>query len=148
MWRRTALSSDAWRSELGASEYLTRAIRYGILDLPTVPFEDGLVLGELPQTAKDKDFARRDLEHGCREGVYEEVDYSEAMELARDGMMVSSAFTVWQGDDGEEKGRFVINFKRQSKHWPKGSTKMETLQSFATQLQKGDTLMSWDIKSG
>ena len=25
---------------------------------------------------------------------------------------------------------------------------METLQSFATQLQGGDTLMSWDVKSG
>ena len=62
--------------------------------------------------------------------------------------MVSSAFTVWQEEEDDRLGRFLIIFKRQSRHWPKGSIKMKTLQSFSTQLQGGYTLMSWDIKSG
>ena len=147
-WRRTALRADSWRSEVGASEYLTRQIRYGILYLPSVPFEEGMVLGELPQSEEDRMFGRDDLERGCKEGLYERVGYEEAVEAAQGGRIVSSAFTVWQGEGDDRRGGFVINFKRQSRHWPKGSIKMETLQSFATQLQGGDTLMFWDIKSG
>ena len=43
LWRGTTLSVDTWRSEVRASEYLTRQIRYGLLDLPSVPFEEGVV---------------------------------------------------------------------------------------------------------
>ena len=53
--------------------------------------------------------------------MYEELGFEEAMALARGGRMISSAFTVWQGEGEDRKGRFVINFKRQSKHWPKGT---------------------------
>jgi hypothetical protein len=68
--------------------------------------------------------------------------------LVRKGMMVSSAFTVWQGEGIDRKGRFVVNFSRQSQHWPKGSIKMETLPCLGLSLQRGYHLMSWDIKSG
>jgi hypothetical protein len=64
------------------------------------------------------------------------------------GRMVSSAFVVWQGEGTESKGRFLINFSRQSRHWPKGSVKMETFPCFALNLVKSDRLMSWDVKSG
>lgn len=148
MWRGTSLRADAWRSELKASEYLVRAVRYGIRDMPSVPFTDGLVLGEIPQSEEDKEFAEGDLKKGCREGVYEEIGPEEVRRVVAGGNMVSSAFVIWQGDKEERHGRFVVNFHRQSKHWPKGSVKMETIPSFAVELQKGDTLMSWDIKSG
>ena len=69
LWRGTSLRAEAWRSELGVNEYISRQIRYGVLDLPTVPFEDGTVLRELSQTAEDGKLAREDLAKGCREGV-------------------------------------------------------------------------------
>jgi hypothetical protein len=46
---------------------------------------------------------------------------------------------VWQGEGSERKGRFVINFARQSRNWPKGSVKMETLPGLALGLLKGTT---------
>lgn len=49
---------------------------------------------------------------------------------------------------GKGRGRLALNFARQSKHWSKGSVRMETLSSFALELRKGYRLMSWDIKSG
>lgn len=65
-----------------------------------------------------------------------------------EGKMVSSSFVVWQGHGLDRKGRLVVNFHRQSKHWPKGSIRMETVPLFAMDLQEGDFLMSWDIRSG
>lgn len=70
------------------------------------------------------------------------------MGLLRDGKMICSAFVVWQGNDGKRKGRFVMNFSRQSKDWAKGSVKMETLRGFVLELEKGDRLMSFDAKGG
>ena len=42
--------------------------------------------------------------------------------------MISSALTDWKGEGKDRKGRFVINLKRQSKHWLKVSVNMETFQ--------------------
>lgn len=70
------------------------------------------------------------------------------MDKVKEGEMVSSAFTVWQGDGEARKGRLVVNFCRQSKHWPRGSVKMEKMTAFALELQRGAVLMSWDVQSG
>lgn len=64
------------------------------------------------------------------------------------GKTVLIAFAIWPGEDEERKGRFVIKFSRQSKHWPEGSLKMETLESFALDLQENNVMMSWDVKGG
>lgn len=48
LWRGTALRVDEWRSEAYQTGYLTRQVHFGILDLPTAPFEEGLMLGDLP----------------------------------------------------------------------------------------------------
>lgn len=148
LWRRTALRADAWRSELRFNECVVRQIPYGVLGMPTVPFVDSTVLSELLQTEEDRRFALEDLERRCHEEFYKEVRSDEAHALARAGMMISPAFKVWEGHGRERRGRFVVHFKRQRKHWPKGSVKMETLQSFASQLQERDMLTSWYIKSG
>jgi hypothetical protein len=66
------------------------------------------------------EFGRNDLRAGCAAGIYEEVSAEEVQEIVRTGRMVSSAFTVWQEEGKERKGRFVINFARQSRHGPKG----------------------------
>jgi hypothetical protein len=42
----------------------------------------------------------------------------------------------------------VVNLRRQSKHWPKGSVRMETLPEFSMQLVKGDRMISFDIRAG
>lgn len=48
----------------------------------------------------------------------------------------------WRG------GRFVINLKKQSKHWPKGSKKIETIPSFSLDLNEGNHLFNFDVKFG
>lgn len=62
--------------------------------------------------------------------------------------MVSSAFTVWQEGSGERKGRFVVNVSKQSKHWARGSVRMETIPHYAMDMEQGDHFLSFDIKSG
>jgi hypothetical protein len=133
---------------MGATEYEVRAIRFGILDLPSIPFTSGVVLPAIPQTEEDLEFGREDLRAGCASGIYEEIGVEEVREAVSMGRMVSSAFVVWQREGTERKGRFVINFSRQSRHWPKGSVRTETLPGFALNLVKNDHLMSWDVKSG
>ena len=145
LWRKTALRAILWHQDLGASEYLVRAIRFGILDRPTMPFTEGIVLENIPQSEEKMAFGVQDLMKGCANGLYEEL-YEYVRDRVREGNMVSSAFTVWQREGAERKGRFVVNLKRQRKHWPRGSVKMETITGFALNLQKDDYLMSWDIK--
>jgi hypothetical protein len=146
-WRRTALRADRWR-DLGGTEYEVRAIRLGILDLPVIPFASGVVLPTIHQSEEDLEFGREDLLAGCATGIYEEVSTEEVREVVRTGRMVSSAFTVWQEEGAERKGRFVINFARQSRHWQKRSVKMEALPGFALDLVRNNMPMSWDVKSG
>jgi hypothetical protein len=146
-WRQKALQADKWRN-MGAKEYEVRAIRFGILDLPSIPFTSGLVLSAIPQTEEDLYFGRDNLRAGCASGIYEEVVVEDVQEVLRTGRMVSSAFLVWQGEGEERKGRFVINSSRPSQHWPKGSVKMENFPGFAVNLLKNDYLMSWYVKSG
>jgi hypothetical protein len=133
---------------MGATEYEVRAIRFGILDLPSIPFTSGVLLPVISQSREDLEFGRCDLGAGCASGIYEEVGLEEVREAVCLGRMVSSAFVVWQGEGAERKGRFAIHFSLQSRHWPKGSVKMETLPGFALNMVKNDHLMSWDVKSG
>jgi Reverse transcriptase (RNA-dependent DNA polymerase) len=41
-----------------------------------------------------------------------------------------------------------VNVSKKSKHWKKGSVKMETLPQYAMDLEKGDHMVSFDIESG
>lgn len=140
---------EAWRA-LGASEYVCRNIKFGISDPPTVPFTEGTLAPEIPQTPEDLEFGTQDLKQGCLEGIYEEVLAVEVEHLRRQGLMVSNAFVVWEERDGpaSRKGRFVVNFSDQSLHWPKGSLRMETLPGFSLQVGEGDHMVSFDIRSG
>ena len=148
LWRRTALRTGAWKDVLGASEFLCRNIRYGIRDMPTVPFVHGRKLPPIPQTAKDLSFACDKIRQGLDEGVFEEVGYLYAVGRMREGKLLSSAFVAWTGEGVDEKGSFVLNFHAQSKHWPKGSVKMETIPGFALELEEGDQMFSFDVESG
>jgi hypothetical protein len=56
----------SWR-ELGASEYLLRAIQFGIGEPPSTPFTGvGAEMGEVPQTDEDLKFGRADLQVGLQ----------------------------------------------------------------------------------
>lgn len=55
---------------------------------------------------------------------------------------------VWKDGADGRKGRFVIILSLQCKHWTKGSVRMEAISSFAMDLQRGDDLLSMDIKKG
>lgn len=106
---RKALRSETWRKELGASEFVARATKYEIRDLPLVQFTEGAILREIPPSEEDRKFGKGYLEGGCSEGVYKEVGIYEIRKLVADGNMVSSSFVVWQGHGEDKKGRLVVN---------------------------------------
>jgi hypothetical protein len=93
LWRRTAMRAERWR-DLGATDYEMRAIRYGILDLPTSPLSTGVVLPAIPQTEEDLEFGRADLTAGCASGIYEQVSREQVRDVLKAKKLVSSAFTV------------------------------------------------------
>jgi hypothetical protein len=59
---------ESWRL-LGASEFLCRAVQFGILKLPSIPFSSGEVMNPIPQTPEDLAFGREDLRAGFQEGI-------------------------------------------------------------------------------
>jgi hypothetical protein len=102
----------------------------------------------IPQTPEDLAFGREDLLAGYREGIYEEITLEAAESIRRTGAMISSSFVVWQDGPEGRKGRFVVNLSKQSKHWPKGSVRMETLPEFALELEREERMLSFDIQAG
>lgn len=120
----------------------------GLLDLPSQAVWGLPPMGAVPQSAEDLEFGRQDLEAGCASGVYEELGHRETEDLLGRGFLISSAFTVWRGEGEERKGRFVVNFSRQSKFWAKGSVKMERLEDFSDEIHQGESLISFDLAAG
>ena len=93
-------------------------------------------------------FASEDLSDGCRTGNYRHVSNTHAKMALSKGAIITSAFVVWQEGDKGRKGRFVVNFCKQSKKWAKGSARMESLAEFASDIQKGDHFLSMDVQKG
>jgi hypothetical protein len=60
------------------SEFLRRAVQFGILEQPSIPFSSGEVMNPITQTLKDLAFGREVLRAGRQEGIYEEVTTGEA----------------------------------------------------------------------
>jgi hypothetical protein len=118
------------------------------MEKPTKPFTSGETMGLIPQSPEDLVFAREDLRVGCQEGIYEEVPKEELEEIRSKGAMISSSFVVWKEGAEGRKGRFVVNLSKQSKHWPKGSVRMETLPEYALELEHGKHMVSFDINAG
>jgi hypothetical protein len=101
-------------AELGASGYGERAIRFRILDPPSIPFTAGTILTDIPQTEEDLEFGKADLSSAFTSAIYEEISREQAEAMVADGKMILSAFTVWQGDGLELKGIILANLSRQS----------------------------------
>jgi hypothetical protein len=94
-------------------------------------------MNPIPQTPEDLAFGREDIQAGCQEGMYEEVTTGEAEKIRSTGAMISSSFVVWQDGPEGRKGSFVVNLSKQSKHWPKGNVRNETLPECALNWNTG-----------
>lgn len=105
-------------------------------------------MGIIPQSEEDKAFAAEYSEEGCRSGIYQEASPQYASKALERGSIIASAFTVWQQSPEGRKGRFVVNLPKQSKHWAKGSVRMESLSQFGMEIQKGDHFISMDLYKG
>jgi hypothetical protein len=105
---------ESWRL-LGATEFLCRAVQFGILEQPSIPFSSGEVMNPIPQTLEDLAFGREDLRAGCQECIHEEVTI-EAERICSTSAMISSTFVVWQDGPEGRKGRFMLNLLKQSNH--------------------------------
>lgn len=126
-WRRVASSSVTWERDLGVSDWFSRVLRFGILDLPDRRDQDRVIMGAVLQGKDELSFDNAELEMGCEEAEYYElVSAEEIVDLVMNGHVVSSAFVHWEGynKDGTRKG-FVQNFHIQSKQWNRTSTRME-----------------------
>lgn len=145
---RVAKAADKWRTMLGVSAGFHSMLVEGLLDLPSEAVWGLPPMGAVPQSKEDLEFGLADLEAGCQAGVYEELSQEKTEDLTRRGFLISSAFTIWQGEEDDRKGRFVVNFSRQSKFWPKGSVKMERLEEFSDELRRGESLLSFDLAAG
>jgi hypothetical protein len=145
-WLATQQRVESWRL-FGESELLFRAVQFGILEQPSITFSSGKVINPFPQTPEDLAFGREDLRAGCQEGMYKKVTTGEAERIRSTGAMISSSVVVWQDGPEGRKWRFVVNLSKQSKHWPKGSVRMETLPEYTLELEYGEKMVSFDIDS-
>lgn len=109
------MTALAWRKLLVTSKYLHRIIRYGVRNLPSVPFSRGEILPKILQTRADLPFARRNLQNGLKDRFYEEITDIHVRDQVARGRLVSSAIVVWKGEGEQRKGLYVINIRKQSK---------------------------------
>lgn len=67
-------------------------------------------MGAVPQMAEENAFGVENLRAGCMAVVYEKLEDWEADLLVKAGYLLNSAFTSWEDENKERKGRFFVNF--------------------------------------
>ena len=65
LWMGLASRADRWAAVLGASGYLTRAIKFGVRDMPSVPFTKGEILPQSPRRTRTASLLRRIFPTEC-----------------------------------------------------------------------------------
>lgn len=145
LWHNTQSAAPYWEDTLGASGFITRAIRYGVYEKPLKPLsrQTGFRLPPIPVDPVDQAWLESEMTDCLRRQIYQEIPAPEALQLNRRGYPVSNAFVVTT-----DKRRLVINLSRQSDLFRSTPVKMETLESFALELDPADHLMSFDIQKG
>lgn len=146
-----ALRVAVWETQLGVGKEDARALRDGVFDLPRYTLAAGKVLPAIPQAARDLEFAAADLAAGCQpqSRIYEEVSWEYARQMVKDkNVIISSAFVHWSGEGDDESGRFIVNLHEASKLWDPKSMRMDRPVDFALEVQRGERLLSFDIKAG
>ena len=102
------------------------------------------MLPSIPVEPEDLTWLRDELTDQLSRQTIEEISSSEAYRLNAAGYPISNGFIVHQAD----KRRLVVNLSRQSKFFRDQPTKMETLESFAVELDQDDQMFSFDIAKG
>lgn len=74
------------------------------------------------------------MEEGCHSGIYKEVSYDYAMNAKENGAIISSSFVLWQEKEDSMKVIFTVNLSVQSKHWKKGSVRLDSQPEFALEI--------------
>lgn len=156
LWREPQTSLQKWR-HLRCSELPFRAVTCGIYGPLLVPFrkEQGIELADVPQTMEKKAFAVVDLREGCAHGIYREVLHANALKAKAKRSVIFSDFKIWQDISEVEKGMFLVKLsnsqnigrKEQSKHWKKGTVRMDSIPKFAIKIEQGDQFISFDLKN-
>lgn len=67
------------------SKYLTRQIRYGIRDMPTMPFREGRGISSIPQNMKDLSFVSGKILEGVEGRFFEQVSEGHAHRCLQGG---------------------------------------------------------------
>lgn len=63
----------------------------------------GEICPSVPQTQKDREFAREKIDQGLRGRTIAEVSESYAVSCVRRGLLISSSFTTWNGNEDYPK---------------------------------------------
>lgn len=103
-------------------------------------------MSAVPQVAEKIAFGVKELKAGCLDRVYQKLDEKKAELLVKKRYLVSSEFTLWPSEGAARKGSFFSNFLIPSKFWR--SVKIERMEEFALEFQKGDRLISFDLTAG
>lgn len=93
-----ALRVDTWSRALKNSSDLYRFIKFGLWDIPSIPFNEGEISSEILQTEREGKFGLMDLKVGLRSGMYEEIWKNCAVKKVKQVLMVLSTLTVWKGE--------------------------------------------------
>ena len=71
LWHATQLCAEAWR-RMGATARMCRSIQFGIYESHIRPFveDQGVELGDIPQTVVDRQLGMEYIKKGCPEEIY------------------------------------------------------------------------------
>lgn len=146
LWRNTQRAVPFWRDTLKASEFLLRAIQFGVYEKTdiTSTMRTRYIIPSIPMDPSEKEWLKAELREALERRIYEEVPWQEALASNRRGFPISNAFGVHQ----DEKRGLVVNLARQSTLFRDRPVTMETLEAFSLDLNPSDHLLSLEISRG
>lgn len=78
-----SLRVGAWRQIINASQYSCRQIKFGIVEMPSIPFTKGKIIPYTTQTENDYMYDLSEIESVRKSGLYEEVLVEYAMQKVK-----------------------------------------------------------------
>lgn len=96
LWRETASKADVWGSNLDASVFMLRAVKYWVQQIPMVPVTGVMIIGGVLQMDEDWFFAGRELEEVQKIFIFKGISSEKVGLTIRDRKLVSFLFVEWQ----------------------------------------------------
>lgn len=146
LWLNTLRAVGFWSTHLHSSPYLCRAIKFGVYEKPivTTPARTRFCLSQIPVAPEDQPWLESELAEALNRRIYEEVPAEQAKLLhQRHNYPISNAFIVHT-----DKRRLLVNLSQPSKLFRDEPVTMETLESFALELEQNDEMFSFDVAKG